>query len=70
MANKYGLTRKELEIIKLIGREGIFRRKELAEKLVVAECTISTHLMSIYSKTGLKNIAGIVKFYYEKARVK
>ena len=65
MANTYGLTNKEIEIIKLIGREGLFRRKELAEKLVVEECTIASHLVSIYNKTGLSSIAGIVKFYYE-----
>ena len=70
MANKYGFTKKELEIIKLIAEEGLFTRKELAEKLVVSEITVRTHIENICTKIDTNRIAGIVKFYYEKARAK
>jgi DNA-binding NarL/FixJ family response regulator len=61
-------TRKELEIIKLIAEEGLFTRKDLAEKLVVSEITVRTHIENICTKIGTNRIAGVVKFYFEEMR--
>ena len=50
---KYGITSREREVIKLMNR-GLSNR-EIAEKLFVSLATIKTHAHNIYEKTGVKS---------------
>lgn len=62
----YDLTPQEQKVENLIVKEGRLTRKQLAEKLFLADCTVSTHLRNIYEKKVLpaNNIAGILWSYY------
>ena len=57
---KYQLTRREVEIIKLIGQE--LTTKEIADQLFLSELTVSTHRKNIMRKLDVKNMAGVVNF--------
>src|SRR5258708_39573809 len=46
------LTARELEVVALIG-EGLTNH-EVADELVIRECTVENHLHSIFGKLGLK----------------
>ena len=48
-----GLTRREVEILRLIA-QGLSNR-ELAERLVISENTVTNHVRSILLKTGASN---------------
>lgn len=48
------LTPREEEVLDLLAREGLTNR-ELAERLVVVEKTIWTHLKNIYRKLNVKS---------------
>lgn len=58
------LTKQEKKVFDLIVLEGCLTRKKLAEKLVVADCTIANHLSVIYSKLDVQNMAELVYNYY------
>lgn len=60
---KYQLTKREIEIIKLICT-GLSTR-ELSEKLFISEFTINTHRKNILAKLSVKNSAGIINFARE-----
>lgn len=62
----YDLTPQEQKVENLIVKEGCLTRKQLAEKLFLADCTVGTHLRNIYEKKVLpvNNIAGILWSYY------
>ena len=57
---KYQLTRREIEIVKMIGKE--VSTKEIAEQLFLSELTVATHRKNILRKLEVKNIAGVVNF--------
>lgn len=57
---KYQLTRREVEIVKLIGKE--LSTKEIADQLFLSELTVATHRKNILRKLEVKNIAGVVNF--------
>lgn len=57
---KYQLTKREVEIIKMIAKE--LTSKEIGEKLFISEFTVSTHRRNIMKKLNSKNIAGLLKF--------
>ncbi|RXK82852.1 response regulator transcription factor [Filimonas effusa] len=57
---KYQLTRREIEIVKLIGKE--LSTKEIADQLFLSELTVATHRKNILRKLEVKNIAGVVNF--------
>jgi DNA-binding NarL/FixJ family response regulator len=57
---KYQLTRREVEIIKMIAKE--FTSKEIGESLFISEFTVSTHRRNIMKKLNSKNVAGLLKF--------
>ncbi|MFT6828862.1 MAG: DNA-binding NarL/FixJ family response regulator [Roseivirga sp.] len=61
--NEVLLTKREVEIIKLIATE--FTTNEIAEKLMISSFTVDTHRKNIVNKLGVKNIAGLVKFAFE-----
>lgn len=57
---KYQLTRREVEIIKMIAKE--LTSKEIGESLFISEFTVSTHRRNIMRKLNSKNVAGLLKF--------
>lgn len=52
-ADKYNLTNRELEIVKLL-KQGI-KYQIIANKLFISEYTVKTHLRNIFEKTGASN---------------
>lgn len=57
---KFQLTKREVDIIKLICDE--MSSKEIASKLFLSELTINTHRRNILRKLEVKNIAGLMNF--------
>lgn len=57
---KHKLTKREVEIIKMISRE--LTSKEIADNLFISEFTVSTHRRNIMKKLNIKNVAGLLKF--------
>ncbi|MEJ7693787.1 response regulator transcription factor [Daejeonella sp.] len=55
---KFQLTRREVEIIRMIERE--FTSKTIADALYISEFTVSTHRKNIMKKLGVKNVAGLM----------
>lgn len=58
------LTKREVEIVKLIALE--HTTNEIAEKLSISAYTVDTHRKNIINKLGVKNLAGLVRFAFEK----
>lgn len=54
------LTKRELEIIKLIVRE--YSSAEIAAELFISQGTVETHRHNIFKKLDVKNAIGLVKF--------
>ncbi|HTQ28600.1 MAG TPA: response regulator transcription factor [Puia sp.] len=54
------LSRRELEVLKLICRE--YSNAEIAEKLFLSVSTIETHRKNLIAKLGVTNTVGLVKF--------
>jgi DNA-binding NarL/FixJ family response regulator len=54
------LSRRELEVLKLICRE--FSNAEIAEKLFLSVSTVETHRKNLIAKLGVNNTVGLVKF--------
>lgn len=63
MDNKYSLTVRELEVLKLIAEEKT--NEEIAAKLFLAKRTIDTHRQRILNKVQARNTAGLIKAAYE-----
>jgi two-component system nitrate/nitrite response regulator NarL len=61
------LTRRELEIIKLIGAENT--NGEIAEKLFISERTVETHRKNIFKKTGSKSVVGLINYAYDRGLI-
>jgi DNA-binding NarL/FixJ family response regulator len=60
---KYQLTKREVEIIRLVCQE--LGNREIADKLFLSELTIRTHRRNILRKLDLRNVAGLVNFAKE-----
>ena len=58
------LTRRETEILQLILDE--LTTQEIADKLCITVSTVETHRSSLLSKTGSKNVVGLIKYTIEK----
>jgi DNA-binding NarL/FixJ family response regulator len=54
------LTAREIEVLQMICRE--FSTEEIASTLFVSPLTINNHRRSLISKTGAKNVAGLVTY--------
>ncbi len=54
------LTKRERDILKLICEE--LNTNEIADELCISAYTVETHRKNLLSKTGAKNVAGLVKF--------
>jgi DNA-binding NarL/FixJ family response regulator len=64
---KYLLTKREVEIIKMIGN-GLSSR-EISEKLFVSEFTINTHRRNISRKLNIHTPVGLIKFAREQGLI-
>ena len=60
---KYQLTKREVEIIRMVCRE--MSTKEIAATLFLSELTIHTHRRNVLRKLDVKNVAGLVNFAKE-----
>jgi DNA-binding NarL/FixJ family response regulator len=54
------LSRREIEVLKLICRE--YSNAEIAEKLFLSVSTVETHRKNLIAKLGVNNTVGLVKF--------
>jgi len=57
---QYQLTKREIEIIRLICKE--LTTRQIADKLFIAEFTVNTHRKNILRKLNVKNSAGVINF--------
>jgi len=64
---KYNLTKREIEILKLISQA--FSNKEIAQELFISDQTVSVHRKNIMRKLGVSNIAGLIKIAYDNSIV-
>ena len=58
-AGPYGLTERELDVIRLVG-EG-YTNHQISESLFVSVRTVETHLSHIFTKLGVTTRTGILK---------
>lgn len=61
LCNKYHLTQREVEIIKLI-RDGL-SNQEIAENLFISSNTARNHIYNIYKKVGTKNRYELINLF-------
>lgn len=64
---KYNLTRRELEILRLISEA--LSNKQIAKELYISDQTVSVHRKNIMRKLGVTNTAGLVKVAYSNSLV-
>ncbi|OFX36640.1 MAG: hypothetical protein A2X08_10875 [Bacteroidetes bacterium GWA2_32_17] len=57
------LSKRELEILKLIARE--YSNKHIAETLFISERTVETHRKNIFRKTNTHTVVGLIKYAIE-----
>src|SRR5687768_5798784 len=61
-AHKSGLTKRELEILKMIAQE--LTNDEIAQALFISKRTVDTHRQNLLNKLSVKNTAGLIKAAY------
>ena len=66
--NKELLTRREIEVLKLIGNG--MTNEEIAAELYVSKRTIDTHRQRLLLKFGVKNTAGLMKAAFKLELIK
>ncbi len=62
-AKKFGLTRREIEIMRHIGQAQ--NNKQIGEKLFISDQTVSVHRKNIMRKLGVNSTANLIKLAYE-----
>ncbi|MBK6932184.1 MAG: response regulator transcription factor [Saprospirales bacterium] len=62
-ARKFGLTRREIEVMRYIGQ--VLNNKDIAEKLYISDQTVSVHRKNIMRKLGVNNTASLIKIAFE-----
>ena len=62
-APKSGLTKREMEILKMIALE--MTNDEIAKSLFISKRTVDTHRQNLLNKLHVKNTAGLIKAAYE-----
>lgn len=62
-ARKFGLTRREIEVMRYIGQ--VLNNKAIAEKLFISDQTVSVHRKNIMRKLGVNNTASLIKIAFE-----
>ena len=60
---KYGLTRREMEVMRYIGQA--FSNKDIAKQLFISDQTVSVHRKNIMRKLGVKSTANLIRIAYE-----
>ena len=60
--HKSGLTKRELEILKMIAQE--MTNDEIAKTLYISKRTVDTHRQNLLNKLSVKNTAGLIKAAY------
>lgn len=60
---KYNLTKRELEVLKLIAHA--LSNKEIGKELYISDQTVSVHRKNIMRKLNVSNTAGLVKMAYD-----
>ena len=61
------LTRRELQVLKLIAAE--YTTKEIANTLFLSENTIETHRRNLLSKLNVRNVAGMIKIALKRGLI-
>ena len=64
---KYNLTKRELEILRLITQA--MSNKEIAKELFISDQTVSVHRKNIMRKLGVSNTAGLIKVAYDHSLI-
>lgn len=62
-SQKFGLTRREMEVMRYIGHA--LNNKDIAEKLFISDQTVSVHRKNIMRKLGVNNTASLIKIAFE-----
>jgi DNA-binding NarL/FixJ family response regulator len=62
-AQKYALTRREMEILMFIGQA--LNNREIAERLYISDQTVSVHRKNIMRKIGVRSTANLIKLTYD-----
>lgn len=62
-AGKYGLTRREIEIMQHIGQA--LSNKEIADQLFISDQTVSVHRKNIMRKLQVNSTASLIKMAFE-----
>jgi DNA-binding NarL/FixJ family response regulator len=62
-ARRFGLTRREMEIMQYIGQA--MNNKDIAGKLFISDQTVSVHRKNIMRKLGVNNTASLIKIAFE-----
>ena len=62
-AGKYGLTRREIEIMQHIGKA--LSNKQIADQLFISDQTVSVHRKNIMRKLQVNNTASLIKIAFE-----
>ncbi len=62
-ARRYGLTRREIEIMRYIGQA--MNNKDIAEKIFISDQTVSVHRKNIMRKLGVNSTASLIKIAFE-----
>jgi len=62
-ARKYGLTRREIEIMRYIGQA--LNNKDIAGKLYISDQTVSVHRKNIMRKLHVNTTASLIKIAFE-----
>jgi len=62
-AGKYGLTRREIEIMQHIGQA--LSNKEIADQLFISDQTVSVHRKNIMRKLRVNSTASLIKIAFE-----
>ena len=57
------LTRREIEIIRLIDQER--SNRQIADQLCISERTVETHRKNIFRKTSTQSVLGLIKYAHE-----
>jgi DNA-binding NarL/FixJ family response regulator len=61
------LTQRELEVLRLVGRG--LSNDEIAERLVVGEGTVKTHIGRIFDKLGVRDRSAAIVFAFDNGVV-
>ena len=62
------LTERELEVVQLLAKE--YTNDKIASELHISFRTVETHRKNIMQKTKASNLAGLIKFAYNKGLIK